>query len=249
MSVRSDVLCTMCGKSINRVTWNYGKNRPILEFFCNTTCKGAWQKKQREDLGFTRDWLEFEYVTNGKSANQIAREIGRDPKRVWEWIVDYGIPTKPRGTDYGQNIKKGQKSYFAGRKHSEETKKKLSDIAKADGRRPYKPENGPPMKGKKGAEANNWKGGVTPERQALYSSEPWINAVKAVWARDKAICQRCGANHNSELRGTFHIHHIVSFADSVELRAVPENLVLLCKKCHLWVHSKKNTTKQFIKEL
>jgi predicted HNH restriction endonuclease len=51
-----------------------------------------------------------------------------------------------------------------------------------------------------------------------------------------------------ESRGTFHIHHVVSFMVR-ELRAEPDNLVLLCKKCHLFVHSRKNKTSEFIKEL
>ena len=247
MTVRKDVDCSQCGAKINRVFWNYGKNRPITEFFCDNNCKGLWQKLQREKLGFTKEWLFSEYVTNRKSANQIAREIKRDPKRVWEWIRDYGLETRPRGTDYGQNIKLGQKSYFKGKKHSEETKKRLSEIAIKDGRMPFKKENGAPNKGKFGSESFNWKGGLTPERQAFYSSEEWCFAVKEVWKRDKGVCQKCGVIHNNGLRGTFHIHHIVSFQVR-EKRSEVSNLVLLCKTCHRWVHSKKNVEKQFIKE-
>lgn len=249
MSVRKNVNCSWCNSNLNRVVFNYGKNRPIENFFCNNNCKGNWQKKQREDLGFTKAWLINEYVNLKKSANQIAREIGRDPKRVWDWLIDYGIDTRPRGTDYGQNIKKGQVSYFKGKKHSDETKKKLSDIAKSDGRLPFKKENGPPNKGKFGKDSQNWKGGLTPERQSVYSSQEWVNAVKEVWKRDNAICQKCGKHHNEESnRGNFHIHHMVSFQIR-ELRCNVDNLVLLCKTCHKWVHSRKNTTKQFIKEV
>jgi thymidylate synthase (FAD) len=93
-----------------------------------------------------------------------------------------------------------------------------------------------------------WKGGLTPERQALYASPEWVDAVKMVWARDNATCQKCGAHHNTaKSRGTFHIHHIVSFMVR-ELRADVDNLVLLCRDCHHWVHSKSNESKLFIKE-
>ena len=44
------------------------------------------------------------------------------------------------------------------------------------------------------------------------------------------------------IRGTSEQHE-------EELRAEPDNLVLLCKKCHLFVHSRKNKTSEFIKEL
>jgi len=249
--MKEEVECSQCGKALIRQTWNYQKSRRIHQFFCDTACKGEWQKAQREALGFTREWLESEYCVNGKSANQIAREIGRDPKRVWEWIRDYGMQTRPRGNEYGQGFKHGQESPFAGMSHTDETKEKLRQARINDGRFPFLKDgvhwlHHPEFSDK---DHPNWKGGSTPERQAFYSTQQWADAVKAVWARDKAICQRCGKNHNAEnSRGNFHIHHIVSF--QVEsLRDEPSNLILLCKPCHLWVHSKKNTKKDFIKEL
>jgi len=248
--MRRSVNCSFCGKSIVRQTWNYAKSRKIDNFFCGNPCKGGWQKKQRENLGFDRQWLESEYCVNGKSANQIAREIGRDPKRVWEWIRDYGIQTRPRGTDYGQNFQPGHESPFKGKSHKQETKEKIRQARIKDGGVPFLKDgvhwlHHPDFQNKMHP---NWKGGATPERQALYSTEEWADAVKAVWARDNATCQRCGKHHNTEeSRGTFHIHHIVSFQVK-RLRSDPSNLILLCKPCHLWVHSKNNIKKDFIKE-
>lgn len=246
MSTRKEVHCSQCCAKIVRVWWNYGKGRPIENFFCDTACKGAWQVAQREALGFTRDWLFDQYVTKQKGANLIGREIGRDGKRVWEWLRDYGIETRPRGSDEAQWIKPGDASLFKGKKHKPETKALLSKISKEDGRLPWGKENQPYWKGKTGIDHPSYKGGLTPERQAFYASPEWAEAVKAVWARDNATCQRCGAHHNqAQARGIFHIHHVVSFMVR-ELRAEPSNLVLLCRPCHLWVHSKKNTEMEFI---
>lgn len=247
-SKKETVNCDYCGKELVRLVWNYGQNRPIKQFFCNTMCKGNWQRLQREKLGFTKDWLFDQYITQGKGAYEIGREIGRDGKRVWEWLRDYGIETRHRGEAAAPyHFKKGQQARL-GIRHSEETRKKMSDIAKADGRMPFKKENGPPMKGKRGAETSNWKGGVTPLRQGVYSSVEWVEAVKVVWSRDNAKCQRCGKHHNTEeSRGAFHIHHIKSFMYE-KTRTDPDNLVLLCRKCHLFVHSRKNTAKEFIKK-
>lgn len=240
MPSREWVNCSHCGSSIRRVTWNYAKSRPVSSFFCDTTCKGAWQKLQRESLGYDQSWLEDQYHAKRKSANQIAREIGRDPKRVWEWIKDYGMETRPRGTDYGQGFQAGMESPFKGMTHSDEAKEKIRQARLLDGHVPYM-KDGKHWLHHDGAVSPNWKGGVTPERQALYSSEAWTDAVKAVWERDQAKCQRCGKNHNDDgNRGTFHIHHIKSFADHPMLRSDAENLILLCKPCHLWVHSKAN---------
>lgn len=245
---KSNVNCAICDKELKRWLINPVTKKPIKNFFCDNNCKGIWQRNQREALGFTKEWIENEYIVNGKSADQIALEIGRDPKRVWEWIRDYSIPTRPRGTDYGQTFKKGNESAFKGKKHSDKTKKTLSEISLKDGRVPWGKNNEPYWKGKKGKNHPSYKGGLTPERQSFYSSLEWIEVVKKVWKRDNAICQKCKKHHNEATnRGTFHIHHIISFQIK-EFRAKLSNLVLLCEECHRWVHSSKNIEKNFIKE-
>jgi len=96
------------------------------------------------------------------------------------------------------------------------------------------------MYDKGGSKNPNWKGGVTPERQAFYSSNEWKKARKAVYKRDKCQCKRCGAKNK-----ILHIHHIVSFANK-ELRDEVSNLVLLCVDCHHFVHSRENINKEYI---
>jgi hypothetical protein len=103
-------------------------------------------------------------------------------------------------------------------------------------------ENG--MYGATGEDNPNWKGGVTPERQAFYSSREWAEACQTVWDRDGASCQRCGVRR-SEHKDEFHIHHIVPFSIE-QLRAEPDNLVLLCDQCHQWIHSSYNEQNKFL---
>lgn len=88
----------------------------------------------------------------------------------------------------------------------------------------------------------SWRGGITPERQDFYASTEWKKASRKIRKRDKNTCQRCGCGD-----GLMHIHHIVSFSVR-ELRATPSNLILLCPDCHRWVHSKKNTNREFIEK-
>lgn len=248
MSVRANVNCSQCGSMINRVTWNYRKNRPITEFFCNNDCKGAWQRAQREALGFTKEWLETEYCIKRRGANEIAKEIGRDAKRVWEWIRNYGIETRGRGEDPKVQFQRGKPSAFKGRSHTDAVKSLIRECRIADGRVPYLVD-GKHWIHATGRKPATWKGGISPERPAFYATAEWKEAVKVVWRRDGAKCQICGKHHNdAESRGTFHIHHIVSFLVK-ELRADPDNLVLLCKKCHQWVHSRSNIERIFIKEI
>lgn len=101
------------------------------------------------------------------------------------------------------------------------------------------------MYGKRGPEVPNWQGGVTPERQAFYSSGEWKRAARRVRERDKGICQRCGRD-NSGSRDN-HLHHITSFS-VVERRADPSNLVTLCRPCHNFVHSRGNVNREFMAE-
>lgn len=122
----------------------------------------------------------------------------------------------------------------------------MSEACIAQGRVPHNADGTHPMKGRKGADHPVWKGGHTPERIAFYGTTEWKEAVKAVWKRDNATCQRCGL-HKSEARDIdYDIHHIVGFANA-ELRSAVSNLVLFCEPCHYWVHSRENNNKEWIK--
>jgi 5-methylcytosine-specific restriction endonuclease McrA len=96
------------------------------------------------------------------------------------------------------------------------------------------------LTGQPGSANGRWLGGVTPERQAFYRTDEWKTAVRAVWARADAHCERCGLDYRLVRdEQTFHIHHIVGFAVR-ELRASVSNLALLCPACHRWVHGRQN---------
>lgn len=236
--------CAWCGKPVIRWAKN-PQGKEIKNHFCDRTCKGNWQRKQREDLGYTKEWLYEQYINKGRTTNDIAKEVGRDSKRVWEWLHDYGIETRKRG--YGNPdvwMKKGHKNNV-GKKLSEETKEKIRQKCINRGSVPYLV-NGQHWLKQEGKHPASWKGGVTPERQAIYSSPEWREAVKKVWKRDNATCQLCGKHQDDDREHKFHIHHIYPFAEYKHLRTNPDALVLLCPDCHHFVHSKKNTELKFM---
>jgi hypothetical protein len=218
--------------------------RKIDRFFCNTNCKGIWQRSQKP---WDEAWLRQKYEIEGLSANDIARIVGRDAKRVWEWLRDYGIETRTRAFVASRLSKKGRPSSFKGRKHTAETKEKLRQLRKQDGRYPKAVDGRPYWAGKSGPQHPGWKGGVTPERPALYASREWKDACKIVWRRADAHCERCGKDHRKIDRSKehFHIHHVMPFILGIG-RADPSNLVLLCEDCHRWVHSPRNGDRQFL---
>lgn len=214
--------------------------------FCSVDCKSAWQSKQKP---VDREWLYQKYVVEGVSSNRIAKMVNRDPKRVWEWLKNYGIETRPRGHNYElipqfSFWKYGTDSPFLGRKHTDESKKKMSDSSK--GESPWL--RGPVhhLYGVKGPDNPFWKGGTTPERQELYASTEWKKATRKIWKRDDGTCKKCKCRKDDDRAIQFDIHHIYSFSDYPDKRCEIDNLVLLCRPCHLWVHSSSNVNKDFL---
>lgn len=206
--------------------------------FCDDECKVRW--------------IYQKYIVEQMGTYEMGRLINRDPKTVYKWLKDNGIPTRPRGTGHDKNPafvfwKSGMPNPFQGRKHTAESIVKMSESSK--GPSPWLRGEVNHWYGKSGAQNRNWKGGVTPERQAFCGTIEWRRAVEQVWERDKAACQHCGKHKSEYPNKRFDVHHIVGFDDSEELRACLDNLVLLCHSCHMWVHSKNNTEKKFIKEI
>lgn len=190
-------------------------------------------------------WL---YVAEGLGCPDIGRIYQRDATTVRLWLVKSGIPTRPRGSDQRQWIKPGNQLCL-GRKRPRHERLAIREATMRRGGVPYL-RNGKHWLHTVPAEQNpNWKGGATPERQEFYRSPEWKAACVAVWKRADACCERCRLDFRTLDRRTarFHVHHIVSFAVR-ELRAVPSNLALLCRPCHLWVHSSANVERAFLKQ-
>lgn len=227
--------CKQCGAHVRKQ-----QVKGMQHAFCSRQCKAEWQRTQKP---VDREWLYQKYVVEQLDCTQIAALVNRNSKRVWEWLRDYGIPTRSRGTTGNWKYSTHRKGFI----QSEATRHKIREARLKDGRVPYLKNGTHHLKGKRGADTPNWRGGVTPLRQTVQQSAEWKAAVKAVWKRDNATCQRCGLPHSKakEQAIGFDVHHIVSF--SVEaLRCEPSNLILVCKSCHRWIHSRANTSKEFL---
>lgn len=231
--MKIETSCAQCGAALVR-------KQKMSRYFCNIECKSEWQRRANKPV--SEEWLRDAYLVRKMDCTQIAALVGRDPKSIWTWLQNFGIETRKRGTT-------GNHVYGIGVPHilSEAGRKKLSEQAKAarakDGRKPYL-KDGKHWLHHDGAKPATWKGGISPERQAVYSSQEWKNAVKNVWVRDGFACVRCSKDL-SHKNGECAIHHIEGFQNK-DRRCDVSNLVLLCKQCHLWVHSRSNTEREFI---
>lgn len=148
-----------------------------------------------------------------------------------------GFKRPPFSTEHIEKLRKSS----TGRKHKEESKKKVSDSLignkralgskhteewKAEARK-RKPSLGKPNNNWIGSKNPNWKGGITPiNLQIRHSLESKIWR-RAVFERDNYTCIWCGK------RGVYiEADHIKPFCDYPELRFAIDNGRTLCKDCH-----------------
>jgi HNH endonuclease len=184
------------------------------------------------------DWLRQKYEIEQLDCVQIAAIVGRNPKTVWSWLKNFGIKTRPRGSNASTNLLQGRTPGF---KLSAHQKQQLREARLREGRFPKSPDGEPYWKDRTGAAHPTWTGGATPERQAFYASAEWAVARKAAYANAGGRCQRCGSTDS------LHVHHVYPFTIT-HLRAAGWNLRVLCATCHRFVHSAANATREFLPE-
>ena len=102
-------------------------------------------------------------------------------------------------------------------------------------------ENGRRMGANQFEERNpNWKGGISKlefEKSHGIPLEEWKVLAQEIRKRDKFICQYCGEYPSTT------VHHIIP--RFIEFNNHPDNLIVLCQKCHPKVES---LTNKYLKE-
>ncbi len=171
------------------------------------------------------------YLNRGKPAwnKGLTKETDERIKKMSESQIKHYYSKEAR--DKISKIKTGNTNWL-GRKHSEETKTKISEAHRGIELK----ENNP-----------NWKGGVTSLYDQIRKSFIYRQWRSDVFTRDDFTCQNCG-----QKSGGLNAHHIKSFFTIIqcyEITTLEEALecdelwninngITLCKVCHKKIHKK-----------
>lgn len=131
-------------------------------------------------------------------------------------------------------------------KHSEETKRKLSEAHKGKKfSKKHKEKISKANKGKsknvgdyRGKKHHLWKGGQK-EYRHMTTQKRYKEWRMAVFLIDNFTCQFCGIRGN-QTGGYLNAHHIKGWTEYPKLRYKINNGVTLCQECHKLIHKTKN---------
>jgi thymidylate synthase ThyX/5-methylcytosine-specific restriction endonuclease McrA len=155
-------------------------------------------------------WLREHYHKQNLEQEEIARLANVTKHTIRSWIRKFGLQ-KPMGSwSMGRQPWNKGLRYHAGWTHSDDTRKRLSEMKRA--------EKNP-----------QWKGGITPYgivvRRGVEELRP------TVLERYHHTCQMC-----CQRGGFLEMHHRLPIWARPDLALDLENLVPLCEACHLQVN-------------
>jgi thymidylate synthase (FAD) len=157
-----------------------------------------------------REWLRLQYHAHDMDQASIAKLAGVSEHTIRSWVRKHGLQKALGSWSAGRRPWNHGKRYKAGWKHSDATRRLLSE--------------------QKSGEGNpRWKGGVTPE--GLVLRKPLMERRKEIYARDDWRCRLCGERSNQ-----LTIHHVLPVWARPELADDESNVVSLCRPCHLSVN-------------
>ena len=184
--------------------------------------RGVYKKTEghKQNLSLARKGMKF------SDAHKKALSESRKGKPTWASTHKKEVREYMKGNQWN-----------VGRKISEETRKKYSEVKKGISSKSWVV---------RGEKSHLWKGGITPINEKIRSSLEMKLWKKACLERDNFTCQK------TEVRGgRLVVHHINNFADFPELRTSIENGIVLSMEAHIEFHikyGKRNNTREQLEE-
>lgn len=216
-------ICEQCNKE-------FLPKRHTVGRFCSTACCYAWRSlgngpKTKFKAGMT-PW-------NKGIKGSTKPNAGSFQKGIIPWM---------KGKTHSLEVREQLRLSHLGKKLSSEQIAKI--IVKTTGQKRTM-ETRLKMTG-----VNNprWKGGITPERNKIRSSEEYKSWVQSVYARDNYTCAK-----TKQRGGKLVAHHILNFSLYPDLRFNIDNGITLSKESHELFHKiygkHRNTKEQMIEFL
>lgn len=188
----------------------------------------------------------LEETKNGVNIKRMGHPISEETKRKIGLANSIALKGKHLTEEVKKKLsiiakEKGYGKWMVGKKHSEETKRKMREAHKGKLYHPMTDEIRKKISKTKtgthqtveqrkkrsdnmmGEKHWNWQGGKSFEPYTI----DWTKTLKiAIRERDKYTCQVCGEKQGDR---AFHVHHI----DYNKENCNPNNLITLCMSCHM----------------
>ena len=207
--------CEQCGNNfmaqVSRVKLGQGR-------FCSLRCANNWQRDEgAKGRGYDkgkRYWGGESWVVRWYDSDGI---VHTTPYARWWWITNIGdVPN-----NYGISYKDGNPENI---NPNNLYMIELSEISRMNGKKSL----GNPRPDVAGAKNKWWRGGSSYDGYPTEFSRPLKKRIKI---RDEYTCQCCYSTFTSL---ALDVHHI----DRSTYNNSEDNLVTVCKGCHLGIHEK-----------
>ena len=207
--------CLVCNKEFYNKPSQF-KAKPNCYKYCSIKCSAIGRSKR-----VTRFCLVCSNKFEAKLRNVKKGHGKYCSKKCW-----YSTDKLKEVCSRNGKLRKGKTPWINGRKHTEETRGKMSEASLG---KPWTEKQRVAIMPKllRGENHPYWKGGITPLNSKIRHSatyKDWAKEVKRIWDYE---CQICG-----EKGGRLHSNHIKKFSDYSSLRLKLSNGIALCRNCH-----------------
>jgi len=180
---------------------------------------GRFVKGFNNKIGFKHSKESKEKMRKAHLGRKLSEETKEKLKGRIPWnkglTKETDIRIKKQAKDISR-ILKGKEGNFKNKKHTTETREKISNS-------------------KKGQKSWNYIDGRSKNCSPARYGDDWFKIRMLIYRRDNFTCQECTLKMSKET-GAFHVHHLQPFLESFDNSL--SNLITLCPSCHRKIEAK-----------